>query len=435
MTSSGRIGAAGLLMVILAATACGPRTTFPPPSSCVTPGPSATPCAAEPTVPVMTVPVNPPIVTWPPSPSPAPTLTPEFPPAQFAEWARSGLPDPAPTLRGAFPIGIFMVEERLIAVGTVIHSCCTGSDPRKHRGVIWTSRDGLSWWLHDPVASLDRATIEDVVYDGSRLVAVGRYAGPGDVDPEWRGEPTTWTSTDGLNWTRSTGLAPTLIASGPDGFVGVRADPDTGTAQFLESDDGLTWTATSSQLPVEIRQVAVDPTGHALAIGIVPGEPGPDGEPYYDTVVTRSDDGRAWGPLELFAAAAYPPYGRRTLVADDLGFVAVVTDMRTGSHGLWRLTMTGHTRIPLVTPFDEEAWELVTTPGVVMMSRHENGRRVVWISFDDGVSWGRITSGSALGPSVEQLAGAVVAEDRLIIVGWRSGEPFHALPVAWVADR
>lgn len=384
----------------------------------------------------MHVPADPPIVTQPPSPSPPPSLTPAIPAAQYASWTLLDLPDPAPELRGAFPVGVVKVGDRLIALGTVTYSCCTGSEPRKHRGVVWTSRAGTSWRLHDPIASLAHATIEDLVYDGTRLIAVGRFAGPGTVDPEWQGDAATWTSTDGLTWTRSSGLAPTLIASGPHGFIGAVTDRDDGTVQFVTSDDGLTWTVTSNPIPVEVRNLAVDGSGHALALGIVPGEPGPDGEPFDDTVVIGSRDGRTWFSPEVFAAHAYPPYGFRSLIGDEQGFVASVTDWVTGEDQLWRITVDDAARLPLVTPIDEEPWDLVPGGDVLILTRHSGGDRVVWVSLDGGTSWGRVASGPALDRTVEGLRGAVVIDDRLIVVGWRSGEePFHVVPIAWYADR
>jgi hypothetical protein len=47
MAMKRRTVACYFLIVALTVSACGPRASFPPPSSCATPGPSATPCGAE----------------------------------------------------------------------------------------------------------------------------------------------------------------------------------------------------------------------------------------------------------------------------------------------------------------------------------------------------------------------------------------------------
>jgi hypothetical protein len=329
-----------------------------------------------------------------------------------------------------------MFKGRLLAIGSVVYSCCAGGDLDKSRGVIWSSRDGMSWRLHDPIEGLRPAFITDVVTDGARLVAVGSYGLPPTGGAEQVPIPATWTSTDALTWARSSGVAPSMIAVGALGFIGAVTDREPGTARFVRSDDGLTWTFTSDSVPVDVRQLAVDAAGHAVALGVVPGEPGPDGEPYDDTMLIRSQDGETWNPPDRFVAAAFAPSGSHSLIGDDAGFVASLMDWVTGGDQLWRITATGSTRLELVAKTDEEMWDLVATPGVLTVNRFERGERVVWISMDGGTSWGRVASGPALDRTIEGLAGAAVVDDRLVVVGWRNGdEPFHVLPVAWFADR
>jgi hypothetical protein len=422
---NGRVVASGVLILALVVSACAPGNPTAEPSTFV---PSVPPSDASPT----TVAPSPTVST---APTPTPTLTPEVATAAFGDWTRIELQDPAPKRIGGFPAALVVFKGRLLAIGSDVYSCCAGGDLDKSRGLIWSTRDGTSWRLHDPVEGLQPAFIADVVTDGARLVAVGTYGVP-VAGEEQTPIPATWASTDAVTWVRSPGEAPSLIAVGSRGFIGVMTDREAGTARFVRSDDGLTWTSTSNSLQVDVRQLAVDAAGHGVALGVVPGEMGPDGEPYDDTVLIRSPDGETWDSPEPFVAAAFAPFGTASLIGDASGFVASLMDWVTGEDQLWRITTDGATRLPLVAAPNEESWNLIATGDVLLLNRHERNQRVVWISLDGGTTWGRVASGPALDRTIEELAGGAVVGDRLVVVGSRHGnEPFHVLPVAWIADR
>ncbi|TAL05933.1 MAG: hypothetical protein EPO00_12045 [Chloroflexota bacterium] len=91
-----------------------------------------------------------------------------------------------------------------LAVGGESLSCTPGAC-RLVRAVSWTSPDGLTWSRGEDSAAMQRAHMNDVVRTVSGYIAIGSAAAdPARADSAIR--PAVWMSTDGRSWKRSEAL-------------------------------------------------------------------------------------------------------------------------------------------------------------------------------------------------------------------------------------
>jgi hypothetical protein len=84
------------------------------------------------------------------------------------------------------------------------------------RAAVWRSPDGATWEIVPNQDSFGRGVMSSVTFDGASLIAVGGKcdpcsAGGGIYTPD--GEPTVWTSADGLAWVATSPmLSPSTVA-------------------------------------------------------------------------------------------------------------------------------------------------------------------------------------------------------------------------------
>ena len=365
--------------------------------------------------------------------------------AAFRHWARIDIPDPAPGVYGGgTPTGVVVFRGVYIATGTVWASCCAAGDPAENRGVVWTLNDGHSWSMSDRIPAFTHASLSGLVTDGKRLIAIGSYPDPTASDPE-ASAPAVWVSSDGGTWVRAPGTAPSLVAVGPHGLIGaiVHRQPGfVGSAQFVTSTDGLTWTKSSSVFQAEVQGLAAAPDGTAMAVGAVPGA---DKSAFTDMVVWHSADGASWTGPETVAHDALPG----AITSDGHGFLAVVHLSALQANGsisyvsrVWRFVGGDgpqSTKIPLG---DEESLSAVFVVGDALIAAGDtiqsNGlaNAMVWVSTDSGATWGRLADQPAFSDVNNELAGMVQAPNGLLAVGrrWDSASS-HPLPEVWLAGR
>ncbi len=375
-----------------------------------------------------------------PSPTDRPSVAPA---AAFREWTRIDMPDPAPGVYGGgTPSSVVGFKGGYVAAGTVFTDGCDGGDPASRRGVLWTSVDGSSWIIHDPIKAFEHASI-GLLTDGSRLVAAGSYALP---IPNER-IPAVWTSTDGVTWVRTTGDAPSFVAVGGTGFVGAFADdsmPGPGAVRFASSIDGLAWTVTSPSFDVDLRGLAAGTDGAALAIGAVPGPPRADGSPTTDVVIYRSADGTSWTGPETLAHEAMS-IALRSQGASFFAIVDMYSQLPNGSIAstseLWRLDPGAGPVVSSIPLGDEEPidriWVLgdaVIAGGLTLVGEVANA--MLLVSIDGGGTWGRVLYQDAFGGRDNELSGIAQIPNGLLGVGRRWDiESAHPVPQAWISLR
>lgn len=427
---------ASLISLVIIVAACGPAAS-------ITPNPTSSATAAS---------------SSSPSPSPALTDSPSASTATaFRDWTRTDLPDPAPSVYGGgTPTGVVTFNGTFVATGSVWAACCADGDPSLNRGVAWTSSDGRSWTLRDPISAFEHASLTGLVTDGTRLIAVGTYAAP---IPNAQGVSVAavWVSSDGARWIRVSGGArwirvsgsvPSFVAVGPHGLIGavVTQDPSrsTASARFVTSTDGLTWTSVSDSFEADLRGLAAAPDGTAMAVGAVPGAPRADGTTTTDMVVWRSADGTTWTGPETIAHDALPV----AVTSDGEGFLAVVrlsALLPSGSISdvseVWRLAEGNGPRQAAIPLGKEESLASIFVVGDTLLATGDTSvdgtaNAMVWVSTDGGATWGRVPNQQAFSDINNELAGIVQTPAGLLAVGrrWDSASG-HPLPSVWLAGR
>ncbi len=423
----GRLG----LLACAVLVGCQPNANLPTTSasaSISTPGVTALPST------------SPPIVT----PIPSPALA-----TIYRSWIQVDLPNPAPDqYGGTVAVGVARLHGVYVAAGGVDGACCGGNTSAWNRGVIWTSSDGRTWDLHDQIPAFAGATLGGLLGDDDRLFAYGLYASP-DGGTNSPAHPAVWVSSDGLAWTRSSGLAPDFIAIGPEGLVGIlvesHQDASLDDIRFLRSADGLQWTVTSDNYQALIRGIAVAPDGSAMALGFVPGTPLPDGTRTPDLTAFRSRDGSGWSGPAVVARNAQPT----RLFAVPGGFAAVVFRLAedadgsiTSTYEVWRLPGSAGPEAGLsVAPPGSVDRLLVADDAVIAVGTAgpAGGPLVftMWVSTDGGATFGRVPDQPVFADLRIDPAGMIGTPVGLLAVGGAykpaSNEP--TFPVAWLASR
>jgi hypothetical protein len=402
------------VLLHLSSTAVGPnRTPVPSPSG---PSPSST------------------IV---PSPQPSVAAT-AAPASAFSIWTRLDLVDPAPDVySGGTPSGVVAFGGGYVATGSVWASCCGGTFSQ-NRGVVWTSIDGRTWQVHDHLASLAHASLDSLFTNGRSLYLVGGYA----PTPGKPGSPTVWVSTDGLQWTRSTGMAPTLAAVGPSGLVGAVALPD-GSFRFVRSADGLDWAYTSPPYNAFLGGLAVAPDGSAIALGST-SLIDDLGIAWGDILAWRSPDGASWAGPVTVAARGQPI----AVAAAGDGFFAIVrrspnSQVSGSPNELWRLVGDAPPVISALPLFDGYVQSVFAFGNTVVLTG-ESGSPVgsvyndalVLVSTDGGAAFGRVSDQVGFSGRSNELMAVIETPNGLLAVG-RSGDGLtkHAVPKVWISGR
>lgn len=334
-----------------------------------------------------------------------------------------------------------------VAVGTVWTSCCDGGNPERNRGVTWTSRDGRSWTLRNPVSDLKHASLRDLVTDGTRLIAVGTYATP-TSDGQGIQVPAVWVSSDGIRWVRASGAIPSVVAVGAHGLIGaaVTEDPSSSatSVRFVTSTNGLKWTSVSKTFNANLGGLAAAADGTAIAVGDVPGPDRADGTRTADTVVWRSTDGTAWTGPETIAHDALPA----AVTSDGSDFLVVVhrdVVLPSGTidyaSEVWRLVEGTAPRPAAIALGEEEYFDSIFVIGDVLIATgdtmvSETANAMVWISTNGGAAWGRLEDSQAFQDINNEVAGIVQTPAGLLAVGdhWDS-TTMHPLPSVWLAGR
>lgn len=265
-----------------------------------------------------------------------------------------------------------------------------GSDWK--RALTWTSDDGRTWDRHEiPTDQIaENASAETIAATPGGFVLVGTDA---------RGKPTSWTSTDGIDW-RSHRMGgsgtPTAVASKGSTVVAVGEHEDS-YATWFSTDRGKTWQrGTTPPKPGDdgsfsrsLDGVTATDDGF-LAIGSYSAK---DWQP----VTYRSKNGRSWqlDSVSLGAAPASDRFGRGIGSADGQD-LAVTEDYEPRSRPqLWFRTGNGWTRSR--TPLDRKArlsegdWSFgnlarIGESWVASMHLSRNGQIVgeLWRSTDGG---------------------------------------------------
>ena len=369
------------------------------------------------------------------------------PAAAFRQWTRIDMPDPAPgVFGGGTPTGVVVFRGGYVATGTVWASCCAAGDPATNRGIVWTSTDGHSWTMSDRIPAFDHASLSGLVTDGKRLVAIGSYPAPTASDPE-ASVPAVWVSADGGTWVRAAGTAPSYVAVGPHGLIGaiVNRDPGSaGSAHFVSSADGLTWTRSSASFQAEVQGVAAAPDGTAMAVGAMPSGPVTDKKTTTDMVVWRSADGSSWTGPETVAHDALPV----GVTSDGHGFLATAHQYAVQANGsvsdvsgVWRFVGGDAPQSMTIPLGDEESLNAVFVVGDTLIAAGDTvvaglANAMVWVSTDAGATWGRLADQPAFSGINNELAAIVQTPNGLLAVGrrWDSASS-HPLPEVWLAGR
>lgn len=283
-------------------------------------------------------------------------------------------------------------------------------------GKIHVSTDtGASWSVLQPSASITDANAEDVVWNGSKFVATGNFLS------------FSLSSSDGVNWVKTSSSAPKKITWDGTSFVGVSGN------RVFTSADGLSWSQVIlTNVPVAIlTSIAWDGSQY---IGV-----GPVGQIYTspdsttDTWTKRTinpsitDNLTAIntdGPLPVIVGNA-----GTVLISSDAGinWAAPATLPAISSENLFDVIWTGTQFVAVgddgtvITSSDGNSWTQQTAFTIYSLRGiHWDGTQYIVV-----VSNGRIFTSTDLNSWVEQASAASTQlravtgnGTRLVAVGW-----------------
>jgi hypothetical protein len=369
-------------------------------------------------------------------------------------WERLDLPDPAP---GVFsfsqPSDVVAFDGGYVAVGSVDASCSSdiaeappGCDaalnalPATQSAAVWRSDDGRAWELlpYDP--AFDSARMRHAATDGSRIVVSGVVLSLNEFQPV---RPVIWVSNDGRGWEliETDGPVPDWLVSTDGGFVGVRSTDD--GLEFLASDDGRSWRATTQAGDQGAGEVMGMTVGHDGRTVVVVG--------YSPRIVATSwvsRDGETW---ERAPDDEDEGTWMSAAAETDAGWVAVGLDQLDETIGTENYPVMAAwtspdgiawTRVPsssidLVTEADSsDAMDVAWTGGVLVASGEAffDGPQAVaafWLS-SDGTSWDAVTGQPALDDGRPHRL--VAFEDLTMALGVRAESTHHLRGVVWLVS-
>jgi len=279
------------------------------------------------------------------------------------------------------------------------------------------------------------------------LIAVGTYAAPIPNEPAVS-VPAVWVSSDGRTWVRAADPAPSFVTVGPHGFIGavITEAPSSyvTSPQFATSTDGLTWTKVSGIFKADLLGLAAAPDGTAMAVGAVPGAPRTDGTTTVDMVVWRSANGTTWTGPDTIAHDAFPV----AVTSDGHGFLVVVQLSALLPSGsirdvaqVWRFIDGNGPQAAAIPLGDEQTLGPIFVVGDTLLAASwmggpTPGATMVWVSTDAGATWGRVADQQAFSDINNGLDGMVQTPGGLLAVGSRwDSATMHALPEVWLAGR
>jgi hypothetical protein len=302
--------------------------------------------------------------------------------------------------------------------------------------VLWASSDGASWIIDEGASGLSARAVTHLASDGERVVLIGL-----EGDDFSCCEDAAWVSGNGLDWTRAEGPVPSIVAAGPDGFVGAVTVSE--STWFTASVDGRTWTSLTNRFVGAVTALAVDASGRAVAIGHQQVDSAVDGSSTTDVVIWRSPDGATWGDPQVILHDARAS----AVVAGPRGFVVAGVEYAYGRDGsvrevprVWRLVGIGldPAAIDLV---EGQSVDLMAAMGETLVATGTEqvdgvGNVRAWISSDGGDSWVAVPDQAAFAGIDGSVRSIIAAPEGLVAVGER-WDPLagHAVPVAWTSAR
>lgn len=368
-----------------------------------------------------------------PSASPTPQVA-----DTFTDWTRIALPYRSDGSSGASASSLTTFLDGYVAVGTAVPGCCDGGDPSEHAGVIWAGPKPEDW-TGGPLV-FDHASFSRILAFHDQLLIVGTYAAPGS-DPAHAGPAAVWRTTDatGVNWERIDGSVPSIVAVGPNGFVGVRIDragpEETGRSTFVSSADGRSWTEISDQFPLEVVALAVRADGTILAVANKDGEPWDDGTPSQDVVTYLMSPVGEW-------TVAEPAVERGSMftlnIADGRFYASGYREAETGTGAFASIEFLP-TLWSSTSGADWSASPLPDSVGYVAGVADIRGTLVafgdgIWVS-EDAVQWKHVPDQDSLA-GLSGVSGVIELPGGALAVGsvWNE-EAFNFLPVALLGQR
>ena len=314
-------------------------------------------------------------------------------------WVRVGETDPALTTGTALIEAVVEGDPGLIAVGRSCQDssfpCDSGPFP-----TVWTSIDGSSW-IRTPVSD-QLGDIMDVVVSGNRLIAAGSVTEFDEDGVPWT-RPTVWTSSDGVDWSRSwQGVAARNEEYPPSRGVigGLAEDPDGLLIAFgkAENSAGNAVVAVWSSIDGEIwERIGADSAAFVTETGVIPLDAswGPTGfvivgsevaDEDFDVAAWNSPDGRNWTRIDVIVQDVDTTGSFSSIVGTESGFTA------TGPYGFG----LGEGPVSVWTSNDGQIWDhagvvaegysqamIVTDTGTLIAGAHLDGEdfiAAIWLS-------------------------------------------------------
>jgi hypothetical protein len=302
----------------------------------------------------------------------------------------------------------------LVAVGEVPHAPGTGAADWMTDAATWTSPDGLSWTRASAEPSFSLAGMTNLAVSATRIVVVG-YPATAHGLAGFR----IWTSADGQAWTVATntpGFDPTVVSPGPvtlfrSGFVTVGGDISAGfpavpvDALVLTSTDGSVWSIVSANPSFKTSIMGGVAANGALLVAVGSGKS--------VAKVWTSSDGRAWTAVANNGMS--PTAEVNDVAAGGPGFIAVGKD---GSRAVAWTSVDGQAWLeePAAPSLAGASMSSIvrTTDGFLALGTASDGSGILW-SSNDGVTWTRLDLGAAFAGG--QVTAANRIGDRVVVFG------------------
>ncbi len=357
---------------------------------------------------------------------------------EHADWVRVGLPDPSgDVFGGTSALDVVAFDGGYVAVGAVNADCCASDDLSLDRGIVWKSADGISWELHDGIATFQHARLNQIVAFGGRLIASGTSAEP-QVGQPAVSIPALWTSSDGTSWERVQGDVPAMITIGPRGLVGIVTEPSDATTDpmnwFATSSDGLLWKRDSIGWPGDVHDMAARADGIFVAVGASSEDRPDEAAIWYTSEAggwiehTPTDAPDAWlASVTVFDGQFFVAVDTAEPQPDgsDRGVVWATDDPTTGS---WRVIANlGNVHLSGIFALRDALVAVGTDES------EDLSDATAWVSTHLD-QWGQVSRDKAFAGINNEVAAVIpTRHGRLLSVGWYfDRHAGHLVPVAWI---